>query len=122
MHLKIKSYPEETIIKSIKLTVKTKDGRMISVPFKPAEIHDLYDIIYMARHEDLELNHVKIDTDKWDYIMHDIVSDGRMVECKDGLWMVGRRRSYITKRPRWIKADKHYIVKSKLSDIPGWKK
>lgn len=100
-HMKSLTPKFETDVQTITLFVKLKDGKFINIPFNEREIHDLYDILYMADDKDLKMNKIKLDMDKWDYIMHDVIGNGTFYNCVHGKLVKRKGKNYVVRKPKW---------------------
>lgn len=100
-HMKSLTAIPESDVKSITLIVRMKDGKFIEIPFSEREFHDLYDILYMIDPSSLEINSIKLDMDKWDFIMHDVIGNGTFYDCVNGKLVKRKGKFYIVKKPKW---------------------
>jgi len=100
-HMKTLTPKFETDVKSIALIVRLKNGNFIEIPFIEREIHDLYDILYMADEKNLKMNKIKLDMDKWDFIVNDVIGNGTFYNCVNGKLVKKKEKRYVVKEPKW---------------------
>lgn len=95
----------------IKLLIE-KSGKKSSIDFTEREIRDLYDWIYLCDDEckycthNKRLNKIKISSvfyKKFMHFIHDIMDEGRVSVSKDGELSLSKKKSYMIKKPTWMK-------------------
>ena len=94
----------------IKIVVTREDGKFISIPITKREAGDIYDVFYMMDPDmwpTIKVN--KCDKsvidfhNKLEFLVHDVLGEGKWYTLKGKKLVLGKKRCYLIKKPRWRK-------------------